>query len=180
MSATGGKGILALVSAALALGALVWMNVSIASKVIDISPRAPGSPHSIQTPPNAPVEDASRPEPELSQTLLRPIFSPTRKDFVPVSEPSEPPLEPAISEDTEAAVLPAPLEFKGTRVLKGKFSALVSAGDGMAEWHEQGSVVGGWTIKSIFADRLFIIAGQHTEVLSLYGNDPPVPDESTQ
>jgi hypothetical protein len=179
MSAYAGRR-LALTGAVLLLGALVWLNLSISSMTIDVSPLAPDVPPRLASPVDAPAERAIRAEPDLSQTLLRPIFSPTRKDFVASSEPEEAPPAPAVTEDTEAAAMPAPLDFKGTRVLKGRFAALVSTGDGEAQWYEQGAIVGGWTIKSIFADRLFIIANEHTEVLSLYGSDPPAPDDSTQ
>jgi hypothetical protein len=75
-----------------ALLCLVGLNAAISAMQIDISPRPVELSRSAAV---AAPGDKSRPatiaDLNLPDTLVRPVFSPTRRDFVPPPAPSTPP-----------------------------------------------------------------------------------------
>ncbi len=162
---------------ALLLAGLVALNIAVSSTTIDVSPLPTGQP----TAPLAVAKDHAEaledPQLDLSETLQRPIFSPNRRPFEAAPAPTDVPAPAEAESSPGPSEAPPSLIFQGTRVLKGRFSALVATGDNSAEWYEVGATVGGWRIKSIFADRLFVAYGDDTKMLSLYDREGMPADD---
>jgi hypothetical protein len=155
---------------------LVGLNAAISAMQIDISPRPVQLSRSAAV---AAPEDKSRPasitDMNLPDTLVRPVFSPTRRDFVRPPAPSTPPA-PVVVEAPPPALSPPSIGLRGTRTVGGKYSALVATDDKTADWFGEGEIVLGWTIVSIEADRMSLSAGTSSIVFSLYDTGPKATD----
>ncbi|MCJ9753649.1 hypothetical protein MOV61_23290 [Neorhizobium sp. BETTINA12A] len=147
---------------------LAGLNAAISGMSIDISPLAVGQPGKA---PVAAPGDKSRPatltDLNLPDTLARPVFSPTRRDFVPPPTPPKP-LAPVVAEAPPVAPPPPSIRLKGTRTVSGKFSALIVTDEKTVDWFGEGEMVLGWTIVSIEADRMSLTAGTSSALFSLY------------
>ncbi|MGK6317750.1 hypothetical protein [Neorhizobium sp. DT-125] len=160
------KALLTMVAAFLCL---VGLNVFISGTVIDISPLAVSTSTGAST-----VKSAGSDQPplfddiELPETLARPVFSPTRRDFVPAS-PVEIPAEVAMEQPSpEPTLSPPSIRFQGTRAVNGKFSALIATAENNADWFAEGANIAGWTIVSITADSMELSSGSENAAFSLY------------
>jgi hypothetical protein len=155
---------------------LVGLNAAISGMQIDISPRAVELSRSVAA---ATPGDKSRPatiaDMSLPDTLVRPVFSPTRRDFTPPPAPSTPPA-PVVVEASPPALSPPSIGLRGTRTVAGKYSALVATDEKTADWFAEGEMVLGWTIVSIEADRISLSAGTSSIVFSLYDTGPKATD----
>ncbi|QND46478.1 hypothetical protein HB780_12685 (plasmid) [Rhizobium lusitanum] len=100
----------------------------------------------------------------LSQTLSRPLFSPTRREFAAQEKPVQ--QQDTASVDKGAAIITRPaIAFQGTRTIEGERRALVRVeGSQAAEWLPIGSKIAGWTITKIGAGNL--ILAQKDETIS--------------
>jgi len=161
---------LALLSMISVLFCLAGLNAVISELSVDISPLAMELPKSAavsaskdRSPPVA-VADWSLPE-----TLVRPVFSPTRRDFVPPPPPVAKPIAPVVVEAPPIqASLPPNIKLRGTRMVSGRFSALIATDEKNVDWFGEGERVLGWTIVSIEADRMSLSTGTSSAVFSLY------------
>lgn len=153
------------------LGYLNWWR---AATPIDISPIA-SSPASNPGQPNAdPSADGVSPPlalADLTETIKRPLFRADRRP--PAAAPKDKPelLEaaPAIEASTADG-----LRFIGTmRTGAATERALIRiAGNPAATWVEQGSGIGGWTVKAIEANRVILQRNGDTAELKLYVPGP--------
>lgn len=160
------KALLAMVAAFLCL---LGLNGVISQTVIDISPLPVAMSASISSARSAGTNQSPLlADLTLPETLARPVFSPTRRDFVqppPAEEPAEVVVEQALAEPGSS--LP-PLKLQGTRAINGKFSALVATGETSADWFGEGAKIAGWTIVSITAETMSLSSGSQSAVVSLY------------
>ncbi|TIQ16770.1 MAG: hypothetical protein E5X51_33565 [Mesorhizobium sp.] len=162
----------ALVVAAIIAG-LVVVNVSLYNTPVDIAPIAsakaresgllPGSAGSLQFP------DAS----DFTETFERPLFSPTRRKFVPapvVPQPVEVASAPAKQQPAPENVAPAvaPL-LLGISIYGGAAKALLRiAGSDAALWYGKDETVDGWKVSIIDKDQAVLERDGNVARISLY------------
>ncbi|MGN8172515.1 hypothetical protein [Agrobacterium sp. 22117] len=153
---------------------LIAFNVGISETTIDISQMAIAS-----TNPGTPKELGVEGFPqslydlELPETLTRPLFSPTRREFFEPPEIAEEPkeVEPASEPLPVVSMNPPPIKLSGIRILGGNRSALIGynkAAGSDAVWVNEGDTVEGWNISLIRSDRISLTAGSQTIVIALY------------
>jgi len=161
---------LALLSMVAVLFCLGALNVAISGMSVDISPLE------VELPRHTPVpaaKDKNQPiivtDWNLPQTLIRPVFSPTRRDFVQPPAPVAMPVAPIIVEAPPSQPPSPPnIKLRGTRTVSGRFSALIATDEKNVDWFGEGERVLGWTIVSIEADRMSLSTGTSSAVFSLY------------
>jgi len=109
---------------------------------------------------------------DLPETLTRPLFSPTRRDFVapqvvpkPIVEMVE---EVEETPQTSAKAAPPAARLRGTRVVDGRLSALIAINEKSADWYGEGETLQGWTITSIAPDRMSLTSGSQSVALYLF------------
>ncbi|MER8583587.1 hypothetical protein NKG95_33805 [Mesorhizobium sp. M1423] len=163
---------------AAAIAALVAFNLVLYDTPVDTAPigsakardgaLAPSSPGSLQ------IADLDG---DYTETFERPLFSPTRRQFVP--EPVEPqPVEVAsatveqpAAQNVAPAVAPSLL---GISIHGGSAQALLRiAGAESAFWYGNGETVDGWTLSAIDKNQAVLERGGKITRLSLY---PSVQD----
>ncbi|MER9071069.1 hypothetical protein NKH84_32035 [Mesorhizobium sp. M0902] len=167
--------------AALALAAviasLVAVNVALYDTPVDIAPivsakgrdggLAPSSPGWLQIP------EAG----DFSETFERPLFSPTRRKFVP-----EPVQRTAVEVASVAVEQPPPQNLApivapsllGISIHRGAAKALLRiAGADAAVWYGNGEIVDGWTLSTIDKDEAVLERDGKITRISLY---PSVQD----
>ena len=115
------------------------------------------------------------------ETLARPLFSPTRRPFVP--PPPEPPPpeiaalpepEPPPPPPQEATPDPAGLKLKGVMLGASIAQALIATQDDpKGRWFEIGNMVTGFTLAAIEDDRVKLTAGSRNVELKLYVDNTP-------
>jgi hypothetical protein len=109
------------------------------------------------------------------ESFARPIFSPTRRPFVP------PPPEPVPEVETEPALMPVPeaaappdvtqILLKGVRLINEKQQALIlSAVSPVAQWLSVGDEIAGFQLVEISDDQIILEAGQQKIEVKLYAN----------
>lgn len=155
-------------------GLLVALNFALVRRPVNISPdysgakTAQGAGASVET--KASRIDAGF---ELTETLERPLFSPTRRKFVPQPVVVEEVLEPAPAELPEP---PAPvviskpeINLQGTRRIGTAFSALVQdTTDSPSKWVKVGETLHNWTVAKIDENSLVLSSGSETVTYLLY------------
>ncbi|MER8583552.1 hypothetical protein NKG95_33620 [Mesorhizobium sp. M1423] len=154
------------------IAGLVAVNVVLYDTPVDIAPivsekgrdggLAPSSPGSLQ------IADLG----DFTETFERPLFSPTRRKFVP--EPVEPQpvavasvvvVQPA-AQNVTPAVAPSLL---GISIHGGSAKALLRiAGADSAFWYGNGEIVDGWTISTIDKDQAVLERDGKVARISLY------------
>ena len=99
------------------------------------------------------------PEDTFEEIVLRPLFSETRRRFVP----------PAIDADVgPAAAEPAvAVELVGTLVSGERRAALLQPADRVASWRREGEKIAGWRVVRIARDRVTMQRGEETRKLEL-------------
>jgi hypothetical protein len=156
-----------------ALISIAALNLAMVSSVIDISPQIMKMDQSQSAKTSENQNDlALSTMSDLTETLERPIFSPSRKDFVEppppleISEPASQPVSP------QAAPIAAPsIKFQGTWLVADSASVLISLNGGTAEWFVEGDTIEGWKIAQITADRMYLAHGSDKVAFSLYDLD---------
>ncbi|WP_312408649.1 hypothetical protein [Rhizobium sp.] len=149
----------------IAIASLAVFNLVMSQTEIDLSPVQGELPARLA--PNSKTEKTGPDIAGLSleQSLTRPLFSPTRRDYVAEETPTvpveevveEPPLQPDTS--------PLQLTLLGTRTFNGIRSALVALPDQQGDWVSVGDEIDGWTIVEVGTDRLVVgRAGQNVTV----------------
>ena len=109
---------------------------------------------------------------DLLETLARPLFSPTRRDFVaPPATPAEPVVVVSPAPPVEPATSLPPIRLEGTRAVNGKYSALIAVGEASSNWLNEGDKIDGWTILSVNHDGLALMSGAERASIPLYQNE---------
>lgn len=147
-------------------GGLAALNFHIARSEIDLSPLATENPGSTAVSGNAPEADWAIADFPFSETLARPLFSPTRRDFVTEAVPV--PAEIEVVEPLPAKPEPTRLSLQGTRSILGLRSALVSVDGQESQWTGLGDDIGGWKVVAIDENRLVVEQEMQTRVVELY------------
>ncbi|MER8522701.1 hypothetical protein NKH56_25495 [Mesorhizobium sp. M1076] len=156
-----------------AIAGLVAVNVVLYDTPVDTAPivsakgrdtgLAPSSPGSLQ------IADLGG---DYTETFERPLFSPTRRQFVP--DPIEPqPVEVAsatveqpAAQNVAPAVAPSLL---GISIHAGAAKALLRiAGADVALWYGNGEIVDGWTLSTIDKDEAVLERDGKITRISLY------------
>jgi hypothetical protein len=115
---------------------------------------------------------ASKPSPDGNEALARPLFSPTRKLFVPAppeapapAPVAEPPPPPEVAQPIE----PPQVSLKGVLIAGTTRSALVTTPerpDGI--WVSLQQDLSGWIVTSIDKEAITLVNGSQTIPIQLY------------
>ena len=111
---------------------------------------------------------------DYSESFARPVFSPTRRPFVPqleepVPEVQSEPTQMVTQEPVEVDV--TQIVLKGVRLNLGERQALMlSAASPVAKWLSLGGEIEGFELVEISDDRVTLVSGQRKVNISLYGN----------
>jgi hypothetical protein len=120
--------------------------------------------------------DLAEPAPQTYEvTFARPVFSPTRRPFVPVVPPVEPetqePLQP--TPETVPAYDPNQFVLKGVIINDGQAKALIATPEqATGVWLSQGSELSGWKVEKIDKNTVTLIANGQPHVLKQYVDNP--------
>ncbi len=154
------------------IAALGFLNWKLTGMPVDISPLQGGA--STNDAPNSaagdlPSDSARRPLSELSETVSRPLFHPTRRPVVDrPSEPSEPEAIAAATREL-AAVQSSRLSLVGVMKSGGKGRALLRPeGQTYGTWVEVGGEIDGWRLSAITDSRVLIEKSGGQEELLLH------------
>lgn len=140
------------------IAALALVNVALYDTPVDITPVASGKGH--DGGPAAVAGSLQFPEAgDFSETFQRPLFTPTRRKFVPPPV-APPPVEVAVAPVEQAPAPPpeappavAP-SLLGVSIQGGAAKALLRvAGKETALWYGNGETVDGWTVSAIDKDQ---------------------------
>jgi hypothetical protein len=107
---------------------------------------------------------------ELTETLARPLFSPTRREFTPmaVAEVVVEQPQPVAAPESNQLVAPS-FVLHGTRNIMSHPAALISVTEQMAsEWYHVGQSVDGWTLDEIRSDGVSLSKSNTVHDLKLY------------
>jgi len=161
----------------IAAAGLVATNVFLYNMRVDISALAPAKKTGVKVPAGA---DPSEGMPDLggfAETFERPLFSPSRRKFVPAPVDAEPvapasaPVDPQPQAQQVAASVAAP-SLLGISISGGTARALLQAeGGAAAEWYANGETVNGWTVSAIDKQEAVLTRDGREARLSLY---PPM------
>jgi len=158
-------------------GALALANLVLYDTPVDISPTAPSaqrSAHDLKA--GAAGLPTAADGTGFAETFERPLFTPTRRKFVPVTDaglPAQVAAAPALPAQPVASAPAAPLpallgiSINGT----GAQALLKSAGADQADWYGNGQTVDGWTVASVDKDAATLQRDGKSTRLLLY---PPV------
>lgn len=106
---------------------------------------------------------------EITETVKRPLFSPTRREYVPKPVTAEPVAQPAVAVVPQIPIKKPAIRFQGTSQVGGKIAALIANEDGSsADWMAVGQSVGEWRIASIELGKMTITYNNEKAVYSLY------------
>ncbi|MBX5230578.1 hypothetical protein HJC06_29970 [Rhizobium sp. NLR9b] len=154
-------------SAAAALSTLCLVNFALYEMPVDISPPDASEERTIRPSATPALETKATVDLSTSpETLSRPVFSPTRREFLPVVVPITPPPEPVVA--APAVQLPA-FRLEGIRKIGPDLSALLAVNtDAPSQWLPIGGTIEGWTIDRIDIDSVVLRAGDQQAVVNLY------------
>ncbi|MDX8525887.1 hypothetical protein RFM68_15345 [Mesorhizobium sp. MSK_1335] len=162
-----------------AAGALALTNVALYETPVDISPTAPSAQRNMrELQAGTTGLPAAADSTGFAETFARPLFTPTRRKFIPVAEGAPqaqvasdpiPPAQPVAS----APPAPAPallgisINGAGARVL------LKAAGTEQANWYGSGETVDGWTVSAVDKDAATLQRDGKAARILLYPPAPP-------
>lgn len=171
------------------IGVLMLANVVLYDTPVDITPVASGKGH--DGGPTSVAGSLQFPEAgDFSETFQRPLFTPTRRKFVPPPI-APPPVEVAVA-PVEPAPAPPPPEappaaapsLLGISIHGGAAKALLRvAGSEAAVWYGSGDTVGGWRVSAIDKDQAVLERDGKLARIPLYPpwkNAPPPPPSEPQ
>ena len=164
------------------IAAIALVNVVLYDAPVDITPVASGKGH--DGGPASAAGSLQFPEAgDFSETFQRPLFTPTRRKFVPPPI-APPPVEVAVA-PVEQAPAPPPPEaapvvapsLLGISIHGGAAKALLRvAGSETALWYGNGESVDGWTVSTIDKDQAVLERDGKVARIPLYRpwkNAPP-------
>lgn len=160
----------------LTVAGLIAINVVLYETPVDLSPMAPVQRTGSKSPPGAAQSTATLDANGFAETFERPLFSPTRRKFVPV--PVEPkPVQVAAAPATPQLQAPgAPIvapSLLGIVIGSGTARALLKpAGTVAADWYANGEIIDGWTVSAIDKDQAVLTRDGRQARLSLYPAAP--------
>ncbi|AZO32534.1 hypothetical protein EJ071_37960 [Mesorhizobium sp. M1B.F.Ca.ET.045.04.1.1] len=163
----------------IAAAGLIATNAVLYDTAVDISPATPtqrsGTKLQDGAAPITTVPDMSG----LAETFERPLFSPTRRKFVPAPaepKPAEVATAPAAPSPQETAAPVAAPSLLGISISVGNARALLRVdGGAAANWYANGETVDGWTVSAIDKDEAVLTRSGREARLSLY---PPVQKQA--
>lgn len=133
-----------------------------------------GAPHAVESAPldlldPSLVQTLSGFEIVATETLARPVFSPSRR-------PASAPAEPAPASVPIETSQPLELTLAGVMISDaGRQALLVSPAAPSGEWVEVGSEVGGWRLVSVEAGSVEVTSPAGSRTIQLYvDNAPPL------
>lgn len=107
--------------------------------------------------------------------LERPLFSPTRRQFVPtpIEEVETPPPDEVVEAAPEVPTTRPEIELKGTRRIGSSFAALVhEEATATYSWVTAGEILQGWVVERIGEAELVLTSSSSSVVYSLYPREP--------
>lgn len=151
------------------------INLWMFNKPVDISADITAIPveQAVKANQIVPGENTSHPL-EITETVARPLFSPTRREFVPKPQIVEPVAQPVVA---VAAVPKTPIKkpaisFQGTSQMAGRIAALIANEDGSnSNWMTLGQNIGEWKIAAIEAGQIVMTFNNERAVYSLYAEN---------
>ncbi|KAA3523479.1 hypothetical protein DXM29_20455 [Agrobacterium tumefaciens] len=164
------------------LGLLLLLNVLLYNRPIDISPVALDH----DTPSSAEgallMQGAGKGVGEISHTLARPLFSPTRREFVAEAQQLTPtPTEHEIKTTPSDQTTRPALTLQGTRFIGQEGRALVALEpEHVPIWVKIGDLIKGWTVAKVSKDGLVLTIGEQRAVYALYEGSDAAPDTGTR
>ena len=153
------------------LGVLNW---KLADLPVDISPLTEVATAVEATKPaagEAPADAPRRSLAELSETVSRPLFHPTRRPvFVRPAAPAEPEVAKAPEPLPEPAAQPSRLSLVGVMGTgaKGRRALIRAEGQTYGTWIDAGGEIEGWRLSAIEDNRVLIEKSGGKEVLLLH------------
>jgi hypothetical protein len=142
------------------LAAIVGLELG---EELPIAPRVTAAPPAALEVPRRERLSYDPPAPgEFDAIANRPLFSASRRPFVPEAEEQLPEPE-AASEAAGPDVELVGVLLSGTR----RAALLAPASGGQAQWLDEGQAVGGWVIEGVQADRAMLRQGERATVLEL-------------
>lgn len=161
---------------------LIATNIALYDTPVDISPTMPAPRTGTKSPADIAVSSTMHDTTNFAETFERPLFSPSRRKFVPAPI-EEKPVEvasapmPAQPQLQPSAPPSPPPSLLGISVSGGNAKALLQmAGGGPATWFADGETVDGWTISEIDGNQAVLMRDGQEARLSLY---PAVPASPT-
>ncbi|OWV82235.1 hypothetical protein ATY77_03085 [Rhizobium sp. R634] len=110
---------------------------------------------------------------DVQDTLSRPVFSPTRREFEQVAAPIAPQPESIPPAPPRAVSIPA-FRLQGIRKIGADLSALLSISEGeQALWLPVGGALEGWTLEHIDTHSVALRSGEQLAVVDLYPAESP-------
>ncbi len=110
----------------------------------------------------------------FSETVTRPLFSRSRRKFVPPAKPKPvalrpaPKLRAAPKPPPKPATPPPKISLIGVSLRKGEASALLAQGGGENVWVSEGDVIAAWTVKQIGSNSIVLTHDSREVSLRLY------------
>jgi hypothetical protein len=169
-------------AALVAVTGLASLNWHATNSVVDVTPLSVASPRGDEraaAPANNSPTPKSAAQLDYTETLKRPLFTPTRRPFDPAkNKPPEPILvkTPDKLPDSPAATPPA-LQVKMVGYTaspqRGKRALVRTVNDKVGTWISIGDQVDGWRLRELSADRATFELGGQRQVLLFEANQQP-------
>ncbi|MGX5805654.1 hypothetical protein ACWGS9_31195 [Bradyrhizobium sp. Arg314] len=156
----------------IAAAGLIATNVVLYETAVDVSPVAPAQRTGARPPTGVDQSATAADMGGFAETFERPLFSPTRRKFVPA------PVEPKPVAVTAAPPTPPPQQVAvsvvapsllGISISSGTARALLKTeGSAAADWYANGETIDGWTVSAIDKDQAVLTRDGRKARLSLY------------
>ena len=161
-------------STAVILGMLGLFNLALIRIPVDISPTSiPKGKETVPSAERAPGVQPADVGLNLQDTLSRPVFSPTRREFEPVTVPVTPQPETVTPAPPAVVEIPA-FHLEGIRTIGADVSALLSIGaEDQPRWLPIGGALEGWTLERIDTHSVALRSRDQLTVVDLYSRENP-------
>jgi hypothetical protein len=123
-----------------------------------LAPQVTAAPPAVPLPEFAPPSEPFDPPPRqhFAEIGARPLFSESRRPFLPESEPDEQPRDESIS-----------IELVGTLLTKQGRAALLQPQGHDAQWVLVGGQIAGWQVVAIERDQVSLLLEERAEIVEL-------------
>ncbi|TPM16328.1 hypothetical protein [Mesorhizobium sp. B2-3-5] len=170
--------ILAAAGIGLVAAALAFANVALYDTPVDISPTTASAQRNVRELQNVVAgEPTSVASTDFAETFERPLFTPTRRNFVPLPDQAPPPVQaataPIAPPQPVAIIAPAAApSLLGVSISSTSAKALLKiAGSNKANWYGSGETIDGWTVSRVEKDAATLERDGKSERIPLY--QPP-------